>query len=269
MSRYKKIFQTKTLLKEGCFVPFIVIGDPSLEMSIKIIEALVENGADALELGIPFSDPLADGPIIQKSNLRALSNNYGVSKCFEVIQTLRKKYLNIPIGILLYANLVYSQGIKNFYKKCSKCDLDSVLIADVPIEEYNIFYKYANEFNIDSIFICPPDADDHFLSQLALYAKGYIYLLSRPGVTGLETKRTALSSKFIKKVKKYNTLPLLQGFGINNSIAVKKSILLGTNGVICGSAIINIIEKNLNEEKEMIKKIKNFSFKLIQSTKFI
>ncbi|QCI17097.1 tryptophan synthase subunit alpha [Buchnera aphidicola (Aphis helianthi)] len=269
MSRYKKMFEKKTLLKEGCFVPFVVIGDPSLNMSIKIIEILIKSGADALELGIPFSDPLADGPIIQKSNLRALSKNYGILKCFEIIQIIRKKYSNIPIGILLYANLIYSQGIKNFYKQCSKYDLDSVLIADVPIEEYSLFYKYANKFNIDSIFICPPDADDNFLSQLSSYARGYIYLLSRPGVTGIEKKTIALSNKFIKNVKKYNNIPLLQGFGIKNSIQIKKSILSGVNGVICGSAIINIIEKNLNKENEILNKIKNFSYKLIQSTKFI
>jgi len=261
------MFKKTNLLQKGCFVPFIVMGDPSLETSIKIIETLIENGSDALELGIPFSDPLADGPIIQKSNLRALSNNYSISKYFEVIQIVRKKYFNLPIGILLYANLIYSQGIKSFYKQCLKYDLDSVLIADVPIEEYNIFYKYANKFNIDSIFICPPDADKKFLIQLSLYAKGYIYLLSRPGVTGIQKNTITLSNTFVKKVKKYNTLPLLQGFGIKNAIEVKKSILSGTNGVICGSAIINIIEKNLNKEKEMIKKIKNFSFKLIQATK--
>ncbi|UPT14635.1 tryptophan synthase subunit alpha [Buchnera aphidicola] len=267
MSRYKKMFEKKNILKEGCFVPFVVIGDPSLETSIKIIDTLIENGSDALELGIPFSDPLADGPIIQKSNLRALSNNYSILKYFDVIQTLRKKYFNIPIGILLYANLIYNQGIKNFYQQCSKSDLDSVLIADVPIEEYDIFYKYANQFNINSIFICPPDANEKFLKQLSLYAKGYIYLLSRPGVTGIKEKTVSLPNKFIKKIKKYNTLPLLQGFGIKNSTQVKKSILSGTNGVICGSAIINIIEKNLSVEKDMIKKIKDFSFKLIQSTK--
>ncbi|QIQ41304.1 MAG: tryptophan synthase subunit alpha [Buchnera aphidicola (Aphis urticata)] len=267
MSRYKKMFEKTYLLQKGCFVPFIVMGDPSLETSIKIIETLIENGSDALELGIPFSDPLADGPIIQKSNLRALSNNYSISKYFEVIQILRKKYFHLPIGLLLYANLIYSQGIKSFYKQCLKSDLDSVLIADVPIEEYNIFYKYANKFHIDSIFICPPDADKNFLTQLSLYAKGYIYLLSRPGVTGIEKNTITLSNTFVKKVKKYNTLPLLQGFGIKNAIQIKKSILSGTNGVICGSAIINIIEKNLNKEKEMIKKIKDFSFKLIQATK--
>lgn len=269
MNRYQTIFQQKKLLKEGCFVPFVVIGDPSLQTSIKIIETLIENGSDALELGIPFSDPLADGPIIQKSNLRALSKNYGILKCFEVIHMLRKKYFKIPIGILLYANLIYNQGIKNFYQQCKQCDLDSVLIVDVPIEEYKTFYKYANKFNIDSIFICPPDANDRFLSQLALYAKGYIYLLSRPGVTGIEKTRSMISSKFIEKVKKYNTLPLLQGFGIKTSQQVKKSIISGTNGVICGSAIINIIEKNLNEETKMIKKIKNFSGQLIQSLKLI
>ncbi|CAL4322343.1 Tryptophan synthase alpha chain [Buchnera aphidicola (Protaphis terricola)] len=269
MNRYKKIFKKKKLLKEGCFVPFVVIGDPSIKMSIKIIELLIESGSDALELGIPFSDPLADGPIIQKANLRALSKNYSILKYFEVIQILRKKYSKIPIGILLYANLIYNQGIEKFYQYCSKCDLDSVLIADVPIEEYNIFYKYANKYNIDSIFICPPDANDIFLSKLSLYAKGYIYLLSRPGVTGIEESKNLISNIFIKSIKKYTNLPLLQGFGIKNSKQIKKSILFGTNGVICGSAIINIIEKNLNQEKEMLKKIKNFVCKLIISTKFI
>ncbi|WP_348769577.1 tryptophan synthase subunit alpha [Buchnera aphidicola] len=269
MNRYQKTFKQKTSRKEGCFVPFLIIGDPSLETSMKIIDILISNGVDALELGIPFSDPLADGPIIQKSNLRALSKNYGIFKSFEVIQKIRKKYLTLPIGILLYANLIYSQGIRNFYRQCKICGLDSVLIADVPIEEYNIFYQYANEFNIDSIFICPPDADDHFLSKLALYAKGYIYLLSRPGVTGIENQTITLSSKFIEKVKKYNSLPLLQGFGIKNSLQVKQSIMSGTNGVICGSAIINIIEKNLNQEKIMMKEIKKFSLQLIRSTKFI
>ncbi|ALD15228.1 tryptophan synthase subunit alpha [Buchnera aphidicola (Aphis glycines)] len=267
MSRYKKMFQRKNILKEGCFVPFVVIGDPSLETSMKIIDALIENGSDALELGIPFSDPLADGPIIQKSNLRALSNNYSMLKYFKIIQILREKYLNLPIGILLYANLIYSQGIEKFYQQCSKSGIDSVLIADVPIEEYDIFYKYANQFNINSIFICPPDAEEKFLNQLSLYAKGYIYLLSRPGVTGIKEKIVSISNKFIEKIKKYNTLPILQGFGIKNAAQVKKSILSGTNGVICGSAIINIIEKNLNTEKDMIKKIKDFSFKLIKSTK--
>ncbi|QCI24916.1 tryptophan synthase subunit alpha [Buchnera aphidicola (Rhopalosiphum padi)] len=269
MSRYKKTFQNLSFLKEGCFVPFVVIGDPSLETSLKIIETLIESGADALELGIPFSDPLADGPTIQNASLRSLSKKNTFLKCFEVIKNIRNKYLNLPIGILLYANLIYNYGIKNFYDKCFQSGIDSVLIADVPIEEYSYFYKIANRYDIDSIFICPPDADNIFLSKLSLYAKGYIYLLSRSGVTGIEKEIISLSNVFINRVKKYNSLPLLQGFGIGNAIQIQRSLLSGTNGVICGSAIINIIEKNLNKEQKMIDEIKNFAVKLKKATKFV
>lgn len=268
MSRYKRVFQKLSSLQEGCFVPFIVIGDPSLEISLTIIEALIESGADALELGIPFSDPLADGPIIQKASLRSLSKKNNFLKCFEVIKKVRKKYENLPIGILLYANLIYNQGIKNFYYQCSQCGVDSVLIADVPIEEYSPFYKAANQYFIDSIFICPPNSDNALLSKISLYGKGYIYLLSRSGVTGIHKKTTSLSNEFIKKIKKYSSLPLLQGFGIKNSAQIERSLLSGTDGIICGSAIINIIENNLNNEKKMINEIKNFSKILKRSTKF-
>jgi len=263
------MFEKLSLSKEGCFMPFVVIGDPSLEMSLKIIETLIANGADSLELGLPFSDPLADGPTIQKANLRSLSQKNTFLQCFDLIQKIRKNNPNLPIGILLYANLIYNYGIKNFYQKCSQCDLDSVLIADVPIEEYKSFYIIANENNIDSIFICPPDAEDILLSKIALYAKGYIYLLSRAGVTGTEKTTTSLSNKFIEKVKKYNSLPLLQGFGIKSSIQVRESIARGSNGIICGSEIIKIIEKNFDKKELMLNKIKNFAMKLKKATKFI
>lgn len=266
MNRYKNMFQKLSLSKEGCFVPFVVIGDPSLEMSLKIIETLIENGADALELGIPFSDPLADGPTIQKASIRSLSKKNTFLKCLEVIKKIREKYFNLPIGILIYANLIHNQGIKKFYYNCHKYNIDSVLIADVPIEEYNDFYKIANQYQIDSIFLCPPDADDIFLSQLSLYAKGYIYLLSRSGVTGIRKNTASLPKTFIKKIKQYNSLPLLQGFGIHTPIQIKKSLLSGTNGVICGSSIIDIIEKNLNNKKKLISKIKNVTIQLKKAT---
>ncbi|AWH90510.1 tryptophan synthase subunit alpha [Buchnera aphidicola (Melanaphis sacchari)] len=269
MNRYKRMFKELYLKKEGCFVPFVVIGDPSLEKSIEIIETLIDNGADALELGIPFSDPLADGPVIQKANIRSLKNKINIKKCFKIIKNVRKKYSKLPIGILIYSNLVHNEGIGNFYSECCEYGLDSVLIVDVPVEEYNIFYKNANQNNIDSIFICPPDANNDFLKKLSLYAKGYIYLLSRPGVTGIENKKTFLSRTFIDNVKKYTSIPLLQGFGIENSIQIKKSLLSGTNGVICGSAIVKIIEKNLYHEKKMINEIKKFILNSKESTKYL
>ncbi len=267
MSRYQKMFKKLSFLREGCFVPFVVLGDPSLEISIKIIETLIENGADALEIGIPFSDPLADGPIIQKANLRALSKKNTFFEYFQTLKKIREKYKRLPIGILIYANLIYNQGVDNFYLQCFNSGLDSVLIADVPIEESKIFYKTANKYQINSIFICPPDADDHFLHKISLYAKGFIYVLSRSGVTGIKNKTSSLPEKFIKKIKENNSIPLLQGFGISNSKQVKKAISLGLSGIICGSAIIKIVEKYLNEENKMIKEIKEFTNLLKISTK--
>lgn len=268
MSRYLKMFNKLSILKEGCFVPFVVLGDPSLEISINIINILIKNGADALEIGIPFSDPLADGPIIQKANLRALAQNQNILKYFKILTQIREENISLPIGILIYANLVYNQGIDNFYLQCSNSGLDSVLIADIPIEESKIFYHTANKYQIDSIFVCPPNADDNFLYNLSLYAKGYIYVLSRSGVTGINNSTILLSQELITRIKKYNSLPLLQGFGISNSIQIKQAISYGLSGVICGSAIIKIIEKYLNQEKQMIKKIAKFTKLLKLSTKF-
>lgn len=267
MSRYQAIFKRLSLLKEGCFIPFIVLGDPSLEMSIRIINTLIENGADALEIGIPFSDPLADGPIIQKANLRALSKKNTFLEYFKILKKIREKNKRLPIGILIYANLIYNQGINNFYLQCFNSGLDSVLIADVPIEESEVFYKTAKNHQINSIFICPPDADEKFLYKISLYAQGFIYVLSRSGVTGINKKNFSLSEAFIKNIKKYNSIPLLQGFGISNSKQVKKAISSGLSGIICGSAIINIIEKYSHEEGIMIEKIKKFTNLLKIATK--
>ncbi|QCI24352.1 tryptophan synthase subunit alpha [Buchnera aphidicola (Muscaphis stroyani)] len=269
MNLYKKMFLKLSLLQEGCFVPFVVMGDPSLEMSIQIIETLVSNGADALEIGIPFSDPLADGPVIQKSNLRALSKNYTLSQYFNELKKIREKYPMLPIGILLYANLVYNRGIKKFYLDCFSAGISSVLIADVPIEESDLFYYTANKHKINSIFVCPPDANCSLIYNISKRAKGYIYLLSRPGVTGIQNNTQSLSKNFIKKIKKYSSVPLLQGFGISNSFQIKKSLQLGVSGVICGSAIIHIIETYLTEKEKMINQIRILTYKLKQSTKII
>lgn len=267
MNRYQKMFKNLSLLREGCFVPFVVIGDPSISVSVKIIEILIQNGADALEIGIPFSDPLADGPIIQNANLRALSQKNNFLKYFQVLSQLRKKYYKLPIGILIYANLIYNQGIKNFYLQCYNSGIDSVLVADVPIEESNIFYTTAQKYNIASIFVCPPDANDFLLHKISLYAQGYIYLLSRFGITGIQQNTPFLSKKFVDKIKKYNSIPLIQGFGISNPIQIKKAISSGISGVICGSVIIGIIEKYLNQESKMIEKITCLTKILKASTK--
>ncbi|CAL4042644.1 Tryptophan synthase alpha chain [Buchnera aphidicola (Phyllaphis fagi)] len=267
MNRYKNIFQKLKLIQEGCFIPFITIGDPSEKLFFKIVDILIQSGADALELGIPFSDPLADGPIIQKSNLRALSLGTDMLKCFSIIKILRCKYPNLPIGILIYANMILNQKINQFYKLCQKCGIDSVLVPDLPIEEYVEFDKYAQLNNIFSILVCPPNANESLIYNIAMKGKGYIYLLSRPGVTGLTNKINYINKNIINKLKIHHSVPIIQGFGISETHHIISSLSYGTHGVICGSVIIQLIEKYYSQKNIMLKKIKNITKILKNATK--
>ncbi|WP_343128360.1 tryptophan synthase subunit alpha [Buchnera aphidicola (Takecallis taiwana)] len=266
MLRYSHMFQKMKLLNEGCFVPFVTIGDPSISIFYRIIDTLIESGANALELGIPFSDPLADGIIVQNANLRALSNNITILQCFEILHVLRSKYPTIPIGILVYANIIFKQGIKKFYENCKYVDIDSVLIPDVPIEECKIFKKYAQENNISSVFICPPNANINLIKKIAEQSDEYVYLISRSGVTGHVQQTYDPNINIIKQLKKYHAAPILHGFGISKTSQIKKSLSLGTSGVICGSIIIALIDKYQNNNI-LINKISELSRKLKNATK--
>lgn len=266
-SRYNLLFQQLKIKKEGCFIPFVILGDPTIEISLKIIENLILNGADALELGIPFSDPIADGIIIQKAHLRAFLNNITIKKCFLMLKNIRKKYPTIPIGLLTYSNIVYSYKISKFYSICSLIGIDSILIADLPYEESYSFRKEAHLKKIAQIFICPPDANKNVIKKVSEYSQGYIYLVSRPGITGLQKKQSKLSLKnIINKLKKYKSKPIIQGFGIFTTHQIKKILRNGVSGIICGSLIIKIIEKNLLNYHMLFKKIKKITILLKKST---
>ncbi|MCW8996938.1 MAG: tryptophan synthase subunit alpha, partial [Psychromonas sp.] len=177
--RYQALFNRLETENQGAFVPFVTIGDPNRELSLKIIDTLVTAGADALELGIPFSDPVADGVVIQDASSRALSAGATPDSCLEIITEIRKKHPTVPIGLLLYVNLVYRNGIENFYERCAQAGVDSVLIADVPLHESAPYRAAAKKFGIQQIFIAPPNGDDETLQQVAEYGEGYTYLLSR------------------------------------------------------------------------------------------
>ncbi|SBT81900.1 Tryptophan synthase alpha chain [secondary endosymbiont of Trabutina mannipara] len=266
MERYKKLFSKLINSNEGAFVPFVILGDPNPIISLQIIDTIINAGADALELGIPFSDPLADGPTIQKANLRAFNSGVTFDSCFEMLTTIRKKYISIPIGLLIYANLVYNKGLDFFYYLCNKVGIDSVLVADVPLLESLSFRNSARRYNISPIFICPPNADLLLLQEITLYSKAYIYLLSRPGVTGIENKGNILLTNLVNKLKKYNAAPILQGFGISEPEQVRIALHNGISGVISGSAIISIIEYNLNNTSLIFKKIFKFIFEMKAAT---
>lgn len=267
MERYDRCFKRLAERKEGAFVPFVTLGDPDPELSLQIIDALVAGGADALELGIPFSDPLADGPTIQNANLRAFAADVTPSRCFEMLAAIRQKYPDLPIGLLMYANLVFSNGIDNFYARCAAAGVDSVLIADVPVEESAPFRQSALRHNIAPIFICPPNASDDLLREIASHGRGYTYLLSRAGVTGSETRANTPLKHLIDKLKEYHTAPPLQGFGISEASQVRDAIAAGAAGAISGSAIVKIIEQHHANPPELLAELTAFAAKLKAGTR--
>lgn len=266
MSRYEAMFERLNKVNQGAFVPFVTVCDPNPEQSLKIMETLVEAGADALELGIPFSDPLADGPTIQGANIRALESGATPAICFEQIGKIRAKYPELPIGLLMYANLVYSRGVDAFYEQCAKAGIDSVLIADVPTNESEEFVAAAKKHGIEPIFIAPPTASDDTLRSVATLGGGYTYLLSRAGVTGAETKANMPVGAMLDKLNQFDAPPSLLGFGISEPDQVKQALESGAAGAISGSAVVKIIESNTQKPDEMLNQLAAFVSSMKEAT---
>lgn len=258
MSRYHRLFERLTADNQGAFVPFITLGDPTPELSMEVIDALVAGGADALELGIPFSDPVADGPTIQASTLRALSAGTTTQVCFNMLKRVREKYPDMPIGLLVYANLVYAPGIDSFYRRAAAAGVDSVLVADVPLEMSAPFKEAANKAGIEAIFIAPPNANEATLKGIAEAGQGYTYLLSRAGVTGTETKAGKPVDSLLATLAQYNAPPSLLGFGIATPEQVRDAISAGAAGAISGSAIVKIIEQHQDDMSAMTTALTKF-----------
>ncbi|KAB2826438.1 tryptophan synthase subunit alpha [Aliivibrio finisterrensis] len=259
MDRYQDLFAKLADKNQGAFVPFVTIGDPNPELSYQIMETLIEAGADALELGIPFSDPLADGPTIQGANIRALDSQTTPTICFELISKIRAKYPETPIGLLVYANLVFANGINTFYAKCQQAGVDSVLIADVPTNESEEFRASALKHNVHPIFIAPPSASDETLETVAKLGGGYTYLLSRAGVTGAETKAGMPVAQLLERLNQFDAPPAILGFGISEPAQVEEAIKAGAAGAISGSATVKIIEQYQDNSTVLLEALSSFT----------
>lgn len=250
--RYQQLFDRLKDSNQLAYIPFVLLGDPTEDLSLQLIDTLIENGADALELGFAFSDPVADGPVIQAASLRPLANGFSVQKGFDLIAKIRAKHPNLPIGILTYANLVFAPGIKQFYHDAEKAGVDSVLIADCPVEERSLFAQSAQSQGIDTVYIAPPDASPSSLQLIATYSQGYTYVLSRKGITGADNSEQETGTSLIKSLKQLGAPPLVQGFGISKPEHVLKAAQAGVDGIITGSAIVNLINEHYNTPDKML-----------------
>ncbi len=248
------------------FIPFVTLGDPSFEQSLEIIDTLVVAGADALELGIAFSDPVADGPTIQASTIRAIKNGTSPTRAFELLEKIRNRHPNIPIGLLVYANIVYRKSIECFYKKCNELNINSVLIADVPLKEAEDFEAHALKHRVDPVYIVPPGITDEKLRLIAQRSKGYTYLLGRVGVTGTHKTVVMPNQELVQKLSQFGAPPAVLGFGISTPEHVKAARESRVKGVISGSAVVDIIEKYLEDLPLMKNRLESFIRTMVDST---
>ncbi len=272
--RYQQTFNDLATKNEKAFIPFVMIGDPNAEQSLSAIKALIDAGADALELGIPFSDPSADGVTIQMAALRAMEAGINTDVCIEVLAKVREYAPNIPIGLLLYGNLVFARGIDNFYRDMAQVGVDSVLIADIPIRESQPFREAALKYNVAPIFIAPPNASDETLKDVCAYSHGYTYVLSRAGVTAVDVEQqtehattASPAQSLISTLNKYQGASPVLGFGISTPQQVRDALSAGASGAISGSAVVRIIEDNLNDHARMITELTQFITSMKAATK--
>jgi tryptophan synthase alpha chain len=240
MGRIDGVFQGR---KKPAFIGFTVAGDPDKETCIRAAMALIVGGIDILELGVPFSDPVADGPTIQKADERALAAGTTVDTVFEIVRDLRKK-TDVPLVFLAYYNMIYHRGIERFYHEAHEAGVDGILIADMPVEESDDIYETALRYGIDPIFLVTQTTSDERIKTIAARAHGYLYLVAVLGVTGVRDTVSSGAIDLLQRVRKYTAIPLALGFGISTPDHVKICAKAGADGVIVGSAIVNIVGKN-------------------------
>ena len=219
------------------FIPFITCGDPSLEITEQLVYAMEEAGADLIELGIPFSDPTAEGPVIQEANVRALAGGVTTDKIFDMVEKIRKKS-SVPMVFMTYANVVFSYGIERFVSKAAEVGMNGLILPDVPFEEKEEFDTVCKAYGLDLISLIAPTSHER-IAQIAKDAEGFVYCVSSLGVTGTRTNITTDIGAMVKLVKQTKNIPCAVGFGISTPEQAKK-MAEQSDGAIVGSAIVKL-----------------------------
>lgn len=223
------------------FIPFVTCGDPDLETTGKIVREMAANGADLIELGIPFSDPTAEGPVIQGANIRALSGGVTTDKIFDFVRELRKD-VSVPLVFMTYANVVFSYGAERFISTCRQIGIDGIILPDLPFEEKDEFLPICRQYSVDLISLIAPTSADR-VAMIAKDADGFIYIVSSLGVTGERSQITTDISKLVSVIRENTDIPCAVGFGIS-SPEQAKNMSQFADGVIVGSAIVRKIAQH-------------------------
>ena len=250
-TRYVDLFSRLELAGEGAFIPFVTLGDPDHETSRLVLSTLIEAGADALELGIPFSDPVADGPVIQAAASRALAAGATVDRCLSLVREARAAAPELPIGLLVYTNLIWRRGLERFYREVAEVGVDSVLAADLPLEESAPYRAAAEACGIAQVLIVPPNASDARLRAIAAATQGYTYVTTRSGVTGDNGRLDPTLERTLSRLRDEGAPPSVLGFGIKSPTDARNGLVAGAAGVIAGSAIVRLAATHRDDPARM------------------
>ena len=244
MSNIAKAFQNGK-----AFIPFITCGDPDLETTAAAVRAMAQNGADLIELGIPFSDPTAEGPVIQAANIRALSGGVDTDKIFDFVRDLRKD-VTVPMVFMTYANVVFSYGSEKFISICREIGIDGLILPDIPFEEKEEFSEICHRYDVDLISLIAPTSESR-IGMIAKDAEGFIYLVSSLGVTGVRSEITTDLGAIVKVIRENTDVPCAIGFGISTPEQAKQMAGLA-DGAIVGSAVVRLLEQYGKDAPEHI-----------------
>lgn len=252
----------------SALVGYITAGDPTPEMTPKIAEALIKGGVDVLELGLPFSDPIADGPTIQAASIRALAAGTTPMKVLEISGEIKRAH-DVPIAVMTYFNPVFRVGLEKFLASAKAHGVDGLIVPDLPVEEAAEYKKNANTNGLDTIFLAAPSTTNQRLTKIVKATSGFLYLVSHFGVTGAQTTVEDSTVQLIQRVKPFTAgkVPLAVGFGISKPEHVKRVIQAGADAAIVGSAFINIVQKNSQNTQTMLDELEATAKALKAATK--
>ena len=255
MSNFNDIFNKKA------FIAFVTAGDPNLNSTIEFIDKMIASGVSLIEIGIPFSDPIAEGSVITKADIRALKSGTTTDGIFDMLKTVRKKHPDFPLVFMTYLNPVFSYGYDKFFKKSKELNMKGIIIPDLPFEEKNEVVKVASKYDQDVISLIAPTSENR-IKAISSDAKGFIYLVSSLGVTGMRSEFKFDLKEIVNEIRKYTNVPVAVGFGISNPEAVKKMCSF-SDGAIVGSAIVKIIEEHGENSGDYIY---NFCKSMVEAT---
>jgi tryptophan synthase alpha chain len=269
MTAIEQAFQKQKQQGNAALVGYIMAGDPNPEATPQIADALIRGGIDVLELGLPFSDPIADGPTIQAASIRALAAKTTPIQVLTIAKQLKQQH-DIPIVIMTYFNPVFRIGVEKFCESAKDCQVDGLIIPDLPVEEAVEYKQVAKNQGLDTIFLAAPSTSNQRLRKIIAASTGFLYLVSHFGVTGTQTDLEDSTVQLINRVSAFTTgkIPLAVGFGISKAKHIQKIVQAGADGAIVGSVFVNIIQKHTRNAATMLEELRLVATSLKSATKY-